>query len=180
MTWFIESPWPSVALGVGLELILAIALVRSGRGIIIAAMVGVLALTAGLVVLERVVVTETEQVEDTLDEIATALTTNEPSTVLALFSDKSPRRAEVQSTLSRVRVSEAKVLGDLEVRLNQLTNPPSANAYFTGRVRLKGNRETIPYEVVIRKFKVTLHKEGDRYRIFNYEDDDPRTGARRP
>jgi len=179
MTWFVESPWPSVMLGIGLEAVLAFFLVRSGRAIVIAAMVGVLALTAGLVVLERIIVTETEQVEDTLDEIARALESNNSTGVLAVFSSNSPRRGEVQSAMSRVRVSEAKIGGDLEVRLNQLTNPPSAKAYFTGRVQLKGTRETIPYEHVVRKLKVTFHKEGDRYRIFDYEDADPR-GADTP
>jgi hypothetical protein len=177
MTWFVESPWPSLTLGIGLEVILAIYLVRSGRAIVIAAMVGVLALTAGLVVLERIVVTESEQVEDTLDEIAQALVANDSSAVLALFSSNSPRRAEVQSAMSRVKVSEAKIGGDLEVRLNPLTVPPSASAYFIGHVQVKGARETIPYEHLVRKFKVTLHKQGDRYRVFDYEDADPRGAA---
>ncbi|MBI3836598.1 MAG: hypothetical protein HY288_01515 [Planctomycetia bacterium] len=178
MTWFVESPWPSVMLGIGLEAILAIFLVRSGRAVVIAAMVGVLALTAGLVVLERIIVTQTEQVENTLDEIAGALESNDANAVLALFSSHSLRRAEVQSAMSRVRIGEAKIGGDLEIRLNQLTSPPSANAYFTGRVQVKRTRETIPYEHVVRKFKVTLRQEGNRYRVFDYEDADPRgTGS---
>jgi hypothetical protein len=179
MIWFIESPWPSVVLGIGLEAILAIYLVRSGRAVVIAAMVGVLALVAGLVVLERIIVTETEQVEDTLDEVAQALVANDSSAVLALFSGRSPRRAEVRSAMSRVTISEARIGNDLEIRLNQLTSPPSAAAYFTGHVQLKGARETIPYEHVLRKFKVTLHKEADRYRIFDFEDTDPRGNEKR-
>ena len=179
MTWFVESPWPSLILGIGLEAILAIYLVRSGRAIVIAAMVGVLALTAGLVLLERIVVTESEQVEDTLDEVARALAANDSSAVLAQFSSKSPRRGEVQSAMSRVTISEARIGNDLEVRLNQLTAPPLASAYFTGHIQLKGARETIPYEHVVRKFKLTLHKEGDRYRLFDYEDADPRDNERR-
>ena len=179
MTWFVESPWPSLILGIGLEVILAIYLVRSGRAIVIAAMVAVLALTAGLVLRERIVVTETEQVEDTLDEVAQALAANDSSAVLALFSSKSPRRAEVQSAMSRVTISEARIGNDLEVRLNPLTAPPSASAYFTGHIQVRGTRETIPYEHVMRKFKVTLHKEGDRYRLFDYEDSDPRGNERR-
>jgi hypothetical protein len=179
MTWFVESPWPSVILGIGLEVILAIYLVRSGRVIVIAAMVAVLAITAGLVVLERVVVTESEQVDDTLEEIARALAANDSSAVLSQFSTKSPRRAEVQSAMSRVTISEARIGNDLEVRLNQLTAPPSASAYFTGHIQLKGAREAIPYEHVVRRFKVTLHKEGDRYRVFDYDDADPRGTDRR-
>jgi hypothetical protein len=179
MTWFVESPWPSLILGIGLEVILAIYLVRSGRAIVIAAMVGVLALTAGLVLLERIVVTESELVEDTLAEVARALAANDSSAVLATFSSNSPRRAEVQSAMSRVTINEARIGNDLEVRLNPLTAPPSASAYFTGHIQARGTRETIPYEHVVRKFKVTLHKESDRYRIFDYEDSDPRGNDRR-
>jgi hypothetical protein len=174
MSMFVESPWPSLVLGVVLQLILAVILVRTGRATVIAWMVGVLAITAGLLVVERIVVTETEEVEDALDSVARALVANDTPAVLALFSPTSTRRGEVQSVLSRVTIREAKIGGDLEIRLNRLTSPPSATTYFTGRIDAKDTRGTIPYEHVIRKFKVTLHREGGRWLLFDYADADVR------
>ena len=172
MTSFVESPWPSLVLGIGLEVVLAIALVRTGRAAIIAAMVVVLALTVGMIVLERVVVTEFEEVEVALDAVARALESGDVETVLASFSSKCPRLGEVESALSRFTVREAHIGGDLEVRINRLTHPPSATTYFTGRVEGKDKRAVVPYEHMIRKFKVTLHKQGNRWLIADYNDAD--------
>lgn len=161
-------------LGISLEVILAIALVRTGRGAIIGAMVAVLALTAGMLILERVIVTETEEVEDALDRAAAALVSNESAAVLAAFSPRSPRRGEVQSRLSRVTISSARIAGDLEIRFNELTDPPSATTYFTGIVDAKDKSGTIPYEHMMRRFKVTLRKEDGRWLIFDYSEADGR------
>ncbi len=179
MTWFVESPWPSLMLGVVLEVILAIALVRTARGAIVGLMIVVFALTVGMVIVERVVVTETEEVEDALDHVAAALVANDSQAVLACFSPHCPRLAELRSILSRVTVRVAKIGGDLEVRLNHLTQPPSATCYFTGRVEAKDSRGEIPYEHLVRKFKVTLRKEGGRWLIADYSEAELR-GRRSP
>ncbi len=174
MTWFVESPWPSLMLGVVLEVILTIALVRTGRVAIIGAMVVVFAMTVGMVILERMIVTEAEEVEDSLDRVAAALVANDSPAVLACFSPQCPRLAELRSILSRVTVRVATIGGDLEVRPNHLTQPPSAICYFTGHVEAKDSRGQIPYEHMMRKFKVTLRKEGGRWLIADYSEAEPR------
>ena len=74
-----------------LHLVRAAAGAWRARAVIIAAMVGVLALTAGMLVLERLIVTEREAVEDALDGVASALATNDPPQVLAYFAPESPQ-----------------------------------------------------------------------------------------
>lgn len=174
MTWFIESPWPALALGFSLQVILAMALARTGRAAIIPVMVLALAATVGLLALERVVVTEREEVEDALDAVADALESNDVPAVLAAFSPDCPRLGEVKSALARFTVREAHVGGDLEVRINRLTNPPSAATYFTGRIDGRDARGEFPYEHMIRKFKVTLHRRGGKWLIADYSDADSR------
>lgn len=178
MTWLMESPWPALWIGLILEVLLAIALVRTGRGAIIGAMVLVLALSGGLIFLERVVVTEREEVENTLDDIAAAVEANDVQKVLAAFSPKCPRVNEVRSTLSRVKVRAANVGGDFEVTFNRLTSPPSAKTRFTGYIDAHDNKGEIPYEHIIRKFQVTLQKQGDRWLIADFSDADPRGKGR--
>ena len=56
------------------------------------------------------------------------------------------------------------------------TIPPSATAYFTGRVEAHDSGGTIPYENFIQRFKVTLHRRGDRWLIHDYEVADPGGG----
>jgi ketosteroid isomerase-like protein len=140
----------------------------------------VLAVAACLVILERVVVTEKEEVEDALEAIATSVEANDAQSVLAAFASSSPRRAEVQSALHRVKVSSARIAGDLEVRFNRLGAAPAATAYFTGIIDAKDKTGSIPYEHMMRRFKVTLHKEGDRWLVFDYEDNDRGQGQRGP
>ncbi len=176
MTSFVESPWPSVMLGLALEAVLVIVLVQIRRPVIIALMASVLAITLGMLVVERMIVTENEEVEDMLDGLASALVTNDSPSIMAMFTDDSPRRNEVQSILSRVTIRDARVGGDLEIRLNKLTIPPSATTYFTGRVDAKDNRGTIPYEHLIRRFKVTLHKQNGRWKLFDYAEQDRQKG----
>ncbi len=172
MALFVESPWPSLMLGMVLEALLAIALVRTGRGAIVVAMFVVLALTTGMVILERTIVTETEAIEDALGAVAGDLEANDVPAVLAAFSPDCPRLGEVRSALSRFTVARAHVGGDLEIRPNRLTIPPSATAYFTGRVEGQDKRGVVPYEHMFRKFKVRLERRGEKWLIADYSDAD--------
>jgi hypothetical protein len=174
MTWLIESPWPALMMGVSLELCLAIYLVRSGRAVVIAAMVLVAALTGALLLAERWIVTDAEAVEDTLDAAATALEANNPPQVLALFASDSPRRREVESILSRVTVREARV-GELTIQFDDSGGQRRATARFMGRVQAHDKRGQLPYEQMVGKFVVYLHREGDRWLIDNYSENSSRT-----
>jgi hypothetical protein len=176
MTPLVESPWPALTLGVVLLVALAIALVRTGRVFVLVAMAAVLALTAGLLVWESLVVTEREAIEDTLYAAAAAVAANDAPAVVTHFTAESPARGEVEQALARFSVIEARVGGDLEIATNQLTNPPSARAFFTGRIRAHDNRREIPYENLIRKFRVVLHREDDRWLIHEVAVEDPISG----
>jgi hypothetical protein len=176
MTWLVESPWPAVTLGVVLEVALAIVLLRTGRAAVLVAMAIVLVVTIGMLIVELAIVTEVEAIEDALEAASVALEANNPPQVLALFSPRSPRRGEVESALARFTVREANVGGDLEIRTNQLTQPPSANAYFTGRIEGRDNQGELLYENLVRKFKVTLHHDGDRWLLYDFAVEEPISG----
>ncbi len=173
MTWLLESPWPALTLGVVCELVLVIVLVRSGRVVVIVAMAVVLAITLGMLALERMVVTQTEEIENALHAAESALETNDPPAVLALFTQTSPRRNQVESALKRFHVRNAHVGRDLEIATNALTNPPSARAFFTGRIEGADARGEVPYEQMIQKFTVTLHREGDQWLIHDFTMEEP-------
>lgn len=173
MNWLLESPWPALSLGVVLELILAIVLVRTGRSIVLVAMVVVLLVTSGFVLLERWVVTQQEEIENALQRAEATLERNDAPAVLALFTQNSPRRNEVANVLARFHVRDAHIGRDLEIAPDVSTDPPSVRASFTGRVEGSDSRGEVPYEQVIRKFTVTLHRVGDQWLIHDYTMTDP-------
>lgn len=177
MTIFVESPWPAVALCSVLLLVFGTWFMKTGRASILVAMGAVVAGLVVLIVVERMIVTETEQVEDTLHGIAENLAANEIPEVLASFSPNCPGIAQARSALNRVTIESATVGRDLEVRINKLTSPPTATAFFTGRIQAKDNSGLIPYENYIRKFKVKLERQGDRWLIVDYEDGDLRRAS---
>ncbi len=77
MTLLFENPLRIIFIGIVIEAVLGIVLLRTGRGALLWAMLGVLALTLAGVVVERLVVTEKERVEMTLDGITSALEAND-------------------------------------------------------------------------------------------------------
>lgn len=170
MTIFVESPWPATLLCITLEVILAVVFVRTGRWLVLAAMGLVMAVTAVALVIERTTVTDTEQVEDTLHGIAEDLAANDVERVLASLTPDCPQRGQLRSVLKRVTIRSASVAGDLEVRISRLSSPPSATAFFTGRVDGKDNTGTIPYERYVRKFKVKLERHDGQWLISDYEE----------
>ncbi len=179
MTWFVESPWPALALGGAAEAALAVWYVRSGRAAAWVGMAIAAAAVCGMVIFERVVVTESEQIEDTLHAVAEALLADDTKGVLTYFSANSPKRAEVQNILSHVRVKSARIGTDLEIHIDHLASPPTATTRFTGYVEGRDLRGEIPYEHFIRRFTVTLRREGDHWLIADYSQAEPRGGAGR-
>jgi len=171
MTWFVESAWPSIVLGLSAEAILAVLLVRTRRGNIVGAMVAVATATVGLMVIERLVVTDNEEIEEMLDGLTRALLANDVQGVVKMFTTDSPQMNEVQEILSHVTVGQARI-GDLEICVDKRSFPMSATAHFTERVDARDNRGVMPYERIIRKLKVTLHKEGGHWLLYKYTDSD--------
>jgi hypothetical protein len=175
MMTFVETPWPAVLTCTVALVVFGVLFMRTGRASMIVAMAAIVGALVGLVVLEQTIVTDTEEVQDTLHGIAEHLAANNVPEVLAAFAPNCPGLAQARPVLSRVTVESATIGRDLEVRISKLTSPASATAFFTGRIQAKDNSGTIPYEHYIRKFKVKLERHGDRWLIADYEDLDPRS-----
>ena len=73
MTFLFENPLRIIFIGIVIEVILGIVLLRTGRGALLWVMLGILALTLVWVGVERLVVTERERVEMTVDGISSAV-----------------------------------------------------------------------------------------------------------
>src|SRR5688572_28536076 len=146
MAWLVESPWPALVTGILIEAMLAIALLRTGLAKIIAVMVGVFVVTLLLLLLERVVVTEFEEVELALDSAATALAANDVEKVISFISPEQQNlKSYAERQMRQFNFTDAVIGGDLTVLVNRLTSPPSAAARFTVRLAGKDRSGTVPY-----------------------------------
>jgi hypothetical protein len=174
MQWLLESPWPALGIGAVVIALLVVTWQNTRRRGLLTAMGAVLACVLLLLLIEWAVVTDQEAVEQTLEEMATALESNDPNQVLShLAPDATQMRSAASHYLPSVTISDANVGNDLKVTVNRLTTPITARAEFTGRLTFeKQPRNEMPYNNFVRKFSIRLRKEGDRWLLLDYETSD--------
>ncbi len=168
MNWIVEDPTPTLVLAALSTGVLVIALVKTGRGGLLYAIVGVGILAVIILAVEWTIVTDKEVVEYSLTGACRALEANDVPGVLSYIDPKSSAYGRLKSELARVRVSRASY-NRLTVRINRLTIPPTAEANFMGYIQAKDTRGEIPYETFARQFTVNLRQEGDRWLLMKYE-----------
>ncbi|MBX7072583.1 MAG: hypothetical protein K1X71_05505 [Pirellulales bacterium] len=169
MNWLVENPTWMLVLAVVTEAVLAVAFVRTGRGIVLTLMAGVAVLALAGLAMERYVVTDREQVEAALDDVAAGLVANDLTAVLARIApEASQLRAVAETNMPRVKFTEAKIR-DLTVTINRFTSPPSAEARFRGIISANDTKGQFPYDHFMQRFTVKLRSEGDEWLLTDYE-----------
>ena len=153
MEIFVESPWPAIFFGVVGEAILAVALVRTGRGVLLWAMAGVLAVSLGGVALARLVVTEKKLAAAVIYDCAAAAKKNDAAGILRHISPEDEvLREQIAGIMRQFEVSEVKIRA-LDIVINRLTSPPTATATFnfigTGKERRGEFGGTRPGRVIV-------------------------------
>ena len=172
MMSLLESPWPILLIGIVVEAVLAVMLLQSGRGRILWAMLGMgLLVLAGLAI-ERLVVTEREAIEGTLDTAAAAVQANDLDALLVCISSTAPKtRRDAQWVLGLAEFTKARV-GDVEITVNRLTSPPTAHAKFLA-IGAARDRKTGDFDgSFVRRVTANLCKENGRWMIGDYTVED--------
>ena len=137
MTVLFENPWYFIFAGVIIEAVLGILLFRTGRGALLWAMIAVLALTLLGVVVERLVVTERERVQMTLDGITSALEANDLNRVLSFVAPEAAHtRQRATWALGYFEVLSASMY-KVQISINKLTTPPTAKVLFLGHLNFR-------------------------------------------
>jgi hypothetical protein len=168
---FLESPWPILVLGLVIELCLAAALFRTGRGALLWAMGGVALVVLLGVLLERNTITDTKLVRQTLDEVAAGLVANSAERVKACIVSGPDGDAARGETNWALRVAEFRSvsISNLEVKFNRQTNPPTAETTFTAfvRGRARGGEFADVGEIARPvKMEVSLRKQSNRWLVY--------------
>ncbi len=164
---FLESPWPILIVGLALEIVLAIALFRTGRGVVLVAMGGVALVVLLGVLLGIRAPTDTKRVRQTLEAAAAGLQAGDAKRVdlcIVPDSDGNSARQLTRWALSRAEFLEL-TIRNLEVKFNYRTSPPTAETTFTVWVRGTDRSHTIGeiYQPV--KMEVQLRKESGRWLV---------------
>jgi hypothetical protein len=165
MSWFFDGPWVILLTTGVLEAILVTALVRTGRLVLLWGIVAVALLGGGLLVAERAIVTDNERIAATLDGIAAAAEANDLNGILAYVAPEAEAvRRMAADGLRMIKIREARV-GELEIEINNKTNPPAALTKFIGRFRGTAQRESLGHDVFVGRFQVGLIKQDGKWLV---------------
>jgi hypothetical protein len=138
-------------------------------------------LTIGLLVLERWVVTEREQVERTLHDIAATVRTGDVEQLLRYaHSSAESVRQQARAEFHLYEIEEVRITQVWEIGIEPERAPPRAVADFN--VSVRGARiggSGFGTRRVVRFVRVTLEKEAGEWKVVSYEHDDPRRPLRR-
>jgi hypothetical protein len=170
MTVLLEDPTPIIVFGILAEAILAVILVRTRRGVLLWAMGGVLAVVLVGVIVERLVVTERKRVKATLYGIAKAVERNDQKAVATyLARSASDILRRVVGYMGRLEFTDVS-LRRMEITINELTSPPTAEARFHATVHFNDRRGEALYNTYPADFEVILVLEDGQWKVQTAED----------
>ena len=172
--WLLENPTPILFLGVLTAAILVVALYMTGRLVFVFALFGSIIVFGILLMTEQLIVTDVEAVEATLDEIAYVVSTNDLDAVLRHISPTATKlRTAAQNRLSQVVLSNADIIGRIDVTVDVNQPRRTAVAQFTGRVVWSDKQGLIQEKTYVRFFVVRFRKEDDHWLVTEFEEHDP-------
>jgi len=173
MTWFTEDPTPIlIAGGIALAVLLVL-LLKTGRGIVLVAMGGVIVLMVLALLIDKFVVTDRERVANVIYQAAAAAEQNKPEVVLSFISPSAPGvKAEAQHWIGRAKKLETVNISAMEVTLDDKAQPPEATAEFRlfARGEVREGQSTYPGQYLGRVW-VKLRREAEGWRVISYHRD---------
>jgi hypothetical protein len=166
----LQDPLPIIIFGVITVAVLAVALLRTGRGVLLFVILGVIGITLAGVGIEWLVITEQEHVEAALDATAIALESNDRDAVLACCASSADHtRSEARRALRYVEFIKIKI-NALEIDdINYLTAQPTVTARFTALISARDRKGDFGELTRPISFTVRLRKESDRWLITSHE-----------
>ena len=165
MAFLVEGPWTILFIGIAVEAILGLALMQTGRGKYFIAMIGMAVVVVIALVVERLVVTDREAVEQTLDAAVAAARKNDVNGVLDCISPSAKEAREyVRWIFGRFEVQEGHI-SDLDIKINRLKSPPTAEAKFLDVGKGRDRNGEAFHDSFVLRVLVKLRLEGKRWLV---------------
>jgi hypothetical protein len=175
MSLFTESPFAISIGGVVLVVVALALLLQTTRPAFLYSAIAFAVITAALVVNERRIVTPREEVKQTLQTIARQLEADQSAAVTAHISGSVPHiQQKANAALRRIVVDQVKIKPNLAVELH--ADGTSAIATFNAVVIGSDRKQVVNNQRGAFYFVVNFEKEGNDWKIVDYERHDPRTG----
>lgn len=169
MLWLTENPTPILFVGIFVVAVLAALFVTTVRKEFLWGIAGVLVLMGGAMLVDWLVVTDRELIEQTIDGGVAALEANDLDRVLTFLSPSAQKtRQRAQWALGAVEFQNVNI-SNLEIEVNQHTSPPTADVRFHGVFRY---RETVSPDqfqgLYSARFEVEFEKIDGRWLITDH------------
>jgi hypothetical protein len=178
MTLFLEHPWPAILIGGLAALMIGSGWLRTGQAWLLYLLLLILALTVGAIVLERLVVTDREQVDATLHVIARLVEKNDIEAALE-YAHSPAVRAQAAGELPQYHFQQITIARNLQIQVFPKHLPPKATAEFNVLVVFGTRDGSWSNQRLVRYVEVTLLKEEDgQWRVSAYSHYDPMRGVR--
>jgi len=176
MTWLCEHPFTIVAVGVAILLGLGAAWSNTGRKELLFAMVAALVVLVAAIVTERLVVTDREAIELTLNQIARDVQSNNHYAVKRHIHPSAPElKKKAEAELPNYQFTECRVTKIHQIDVDTHAEPRSAmvelNIIVSGTFKYGGFEGTGTYPRWVR-LHMLRDKDG-RWTVVEYEHDDP-------
>jgi hypothetical protein len=138
------------------------------------------ALTIGLLLLENLVVTIPEQIENTLHRIARDVETNDLNQVLPhVYSGAPVTLAEAEREFPRYTLSDVDIKRNVEIRLVPGESPPLAEVTFNVTLDVRERRDGgIQYGHAALFVELTMRQEGGQWKVASYRYQEPTASIR--
>ena len=180
MIWLSEKPLVIVLMGVTTAIVLGGLWMQTGRKSALYALLCSLVATAGLLVLERLIVTDREQIDTILHQAARDVERNDLEALFRYTHSRAESiRRQARAELPRYVFEQVSIKSNLEINVRTDRDPPTARARFNAVVTLSEREGLIHHRRIPRFVIVVFEKEGDEWRVVGYEHDEPGRGLLR-
>ena len=178
MTFF-ESPVLMIVIGLTTAALLGGLWLQTGKRFLLVFLIGVLALTAAGVILERSVETEPERIEKTLHQIARDIERNDQAALVRhIHSQATQIRQAATTEMGTYEFDQVTIKSNLQIEVDAGTEPKTATARFNvvvvGSGGGLGKHRRVPRYVTLE-----LKQEDGAWRVLDYAHEDPTRGYKK-
>ena len=172
-----EKPFLIGVLGAIAVVVLGFLWLQTARRSVLYVLGVTLSVTIAAVIMAKLVVTDREAVEMTLNDIAASVARNDVPAVLEwIHPEAHGVRSQAQAEIPRYEFQEVKVKPNLEITFDKLDQPTEAVAKFNVLVMGSDRSGLFKNRRVPRYCIVTFRKHENSWRVFAYEHADAREG----